>query len=216
MLLLLVRHGDTALTSKQLVGRTPGVHLDDRGRAQAAGLPARLEGLPVTSIISSPLDRAVETATPLAEARGLEVTQEAGLLEVDYGDWTGKAYKELRRTDLWKRVQVLPADARFPGGEAMREAQARIAGALERICAASPGTEGVVAVSHSDMIKAAVAHLLGLHLDLFQRLVVSPASVTALWVGEGQPRLLRLNDTGTMQDLRPPRRRRGGRRGAEN
>jgi len=215
MLLLLVRHGDTPLTRTHLVGRSPGVHLSEVGARQAEALVQRLDGLQLSAIHSSPLERAVETVTPLAQARGLRVNVHPGLAEVDYGEWTGQEYKVLSRTPLWKRVQALPTDARFPGGEAVREAQARIAGALEQICAVPRGAT-IVAASHSDMIKAATAHLLGLALDQFQRLVVSPASVTALRVGEGPPRLLRLNDTGGLRDLQPRRPPRRGHRGGDN
>jgi probable phosphomutase (TIGR03848 family) len=197
----------TDLTQKQLVGRAPGVHLNKRGVEQAERLVARLEGVPLAAIYSSPLDRALETAAPLAAARGLEVVQDSGLSEVDYGAWAGQDFKQLRKTDLWKRVQLRPADARFPGGEAVREAQGRILRSLETICNRHP-KDCVAALSHSDMIKFAVAHLTGLHLDLFQRLVVSPASVTAILLGGPAPALVRLNDVGGLQDLVPPRRRR--------
>jgi probable phosphomutase (TIGR03848 family) len=209
VLLLLIRHAITDLTEKQLVGRTPGVHLSQRGQLQAAGLVDRLAGVPVAAIYSSPLDRALETAAPLATERGLEVHTDDGLTEVDYGVWAGQAFKALRKTDLWKRVQQRPADARFPEGEAIREAQARIIGSLETITNSHP-RDCVAIFSHSDMIKFAVAHLSGLHLDLFQRLAVGPASVTAIHIGGAAPTLVRLNDLGGLQDLAPPRR---GRRG---
>jgi probable phosphoglycerate mutase len=207
VLVLLVRHALTDLTEKQLVGRTPGVHLGLRGHEQAAALVDRLDGVPLAAIYSSPLDRALETAAPLAADRGLEVRTDDGLTEVDYGLWAGQEFKELRKTDLWKRVQQRPADARFPEGEAIREAQARIIGSLENIVNSHP-RESVAIFSHSDMIKFAVAHLTGLHLDLFQRLVVGPASVTAIYIGGAAPALLRLNDVGGLKDLAPPRRRR--------
>jgi probable phosphomutase (TIGR03848 family) len=209
VLLLLVRHGITDLTDKQLVGRSPGVHLSQKGQGQAAGLVDRLSGVPVAAIHSSPLERALETAAPLAADRGLEVHVNEGLTEVDYGLWAGQEFKELRKTDLWKRVQQRPADARFPEGEAVREAQARIIGCLETIVNAHP-KDTIAIFSHSDMIKFAVAHLTGLHLDLFQRLVVSPASVTAIHIGGAAPALVRLNDIGELTDLAPPRRRRLG------
>jgi len=206
MLLLLIRHGVTAATARALVGRLPGYHLSDAGRAEAEGLSRRLEGVPVTAIYSSPLERALETAAPLAAARGLDVVVEDSLVEVDYGDWSGREYKDLRKTDLWKRVQARPADARFPGGEAVREAQARIVACIERIRASHP--DGVVvAVSHADMIKAAVAHYVGLHLDLFQRLHVATGSLTAIALGEGAPALVKLSESGDLAELVPRRRR---------
>ena len=132
---------------------------------------------------------------------------DVGLSEVDYGAWTGQEFKQLRKTDLWKRVQLRPADARFPEGEAVREAQARIVQSLETMVNRHP-QDCVAAFSHSDMIKFAVAHLVGIHLDLFQRLVISPVSVTAIVLGGSAPALVRLNDLGGLQDLVPPRRRR--------
>jgi probable phosphoglycerate mutase len=197
----------TDLTDKRLVGRTAGVHLSKLGAEQAHGLVARLHGVPLAAIYSSPLDRSLETAAPLAADRGLEVMQDAGLTEVDYGAWSGQEFKQLRKTNLWNRLQLRPADARFPDGEAVREAQARIMGSLETIVNRHP-RDCVAAFSHSDMIKFAVAHLAGIHLDLFQRLVVSPASVTAIVVSGAAPALVRLNDVGSLQDLVPPRRRR--------
>jgi probable phosphoglycerate mutase len=197
----------TELTDKQLVGRSPGVHLSKTGQEQAAGIVERLHGVPLAGIYSSPLDRALETAAPLAADRGLAVHQDAGLSEVDYGEWSGKEFKLLRKTDLWKRVQTRPADARFPQGEAVREAQSRIVGSLESIANSHP-EDCVALFSHSDMIKFAVAHLVGIHLDLFQRLVVSPVSVTAIVLGGPAPALIHFNDTGGLQDLAPARRRR--------
>lgn len=197
----------TDVTNKQLVGRTTGVHLSRPGREQALGLVDRLGAVPIADIYSSPLDRALETAAPLAAERGLSVRQDGGLSEVDYGEWSGREFKDLRKTDLWKRVQTRPADARFPQGEAVREAQARIVGSLETIANGHP-KDCVAVFSHSDMIKFAVAHLLGIHLDLFQRLVISPVSVTAILLGGSAPTLLHLNDTGGLKDMLPTRRRR--------
>lgn len=209
MLLLLIRHSSTDLTRKQLVGRAPGVHLNAAGKRQAEALVARLQGVPVDVICSSPMERATETAEPLAQDRGLTTQVELGLNEVDYGSWTGQEFKALRRTDLWKRVQQRPADARFPEGEAMREAQARIIACLEMLAGAHPQAT-VAAVSHGDVIKAALAHLAGMHLDLFQRLHVAPASVSAVLVGPGPPALLAVNDVGGLRHLIPRRRRPAG------
>jgi probable phosphomutase (TIGR03848 family) len=197
----------TDLTNKQLVGRTPGVHLSELGRKQAAGLVDRLRGVPVAAVYSSPLDRSLETASPLAVDRGLPVLADGGLSEVDYGEWSGQEFKHLRKTDLWPGAPPRPAPARFPEGEAVREAQARIVGSLETIANDHP-KDCVAVFSHSDMIKFAVAHLVGIHLDLFQRLVISPVSVTAIVLGGPAPALVHLNDTGGLQDLAPPRRRR--------
>jgi probable phosphomutase (TIGR03848 family) len=208
VLLLLVRHGLTDLTETRLVGRLPGIPLNDRGRAQADAAAALIAPLKVAVIASSPLERTLETAAPLARQRGLEVEVVDGLLEVDYGDWAGQEYKVLRRTDLWKVVQQHPSGARFPGGESVREAQARIVAAVESLAARNP-REVVAAFSHSDMIKLAVAHFTGIHLDLFQRLVVSAGSITALHLGAGPPALVKLNEVGNLDDLKPPAARRG-------
>jgi probable phosphoglycerate mutase len=207
MLLLLIRHGDTDVTGKVLVGRTPGVHLNQAGARQAEALADRLKDVPIAAIYSSPLERSLETAAPLARARDMTVHVEAGLSEVDYGDWTGQPLKQLQRTDLWKQVHTHPSDVRFPNGEALREAQARVIDALESVFK-SHSKECVAAFSHGDAIKAAIAHLLGMHMDLFQRIHVGTASVSAVLVGDAYPRLVLLNDTGGLGWLRPRRKRR--------
>ena len=208
MLLLLVRHGSTDATKERLVGRTPDVHLNPDGLGQAGSVVERLAGVPVAAIYSSPLERALETAAPLAADRGLKIKVDAGILEVDYGGWTNQPFKSLRRTDLWKRVQQRPADARFPGGEAMREVQVRAVAAVERMAIAHPA-ETVVAVSHGDVIKAIVAHLLGQHLDMFQRLHVTTGSISAIAAGPGPPAIFCLNETGHLAQFlpRPGRRK---------
>jgi probable phosphoglycerate mutase len=206
MLLLLIRHGATDLTAKQLVGRTRGVHLSDTGRGQAERLVRRLEGIPVDHIYSSPLERAQETAIPLAGARNLKISTDARLNECDYGSWTGQEFKALRKSDLWKRVQRLPADARFPGGEAVREVQARVVGCIDDLAEAHP-KETVAAFSHGDVIKAALAHFIGVHLDLFQRLHVAPAAISALVLGPGSPGLVCVNEVGGLAELLPQRKR---------
>ena len=208
MLLLLVRHGLTDLTDTRLIGRIPGISLNDKGLSQAAAAAELVAPLPVTAILSSPLERTQETAAALADLKGLPMEMVDGLLEVDYGEWAGQDFKVLRKTDLWKVVQQHPSGARFPGGESVREAQARIVASIEAILGQHP--RGVVAAfSHSDMIKLAVAHFTGVHLDLYQRLVVSAGSVTALHLGSGPPALVKLNEVGNLDDLRLPPRRRG-------
>ncbi|MEA2683327.1 MAG: hypothetical protein QOK05_1655 [Chloroflexota bacterium] len=198
----------TDLTRTKLVGRLPGISLNEEGRRQAEAAAERLAPLPVAAIFSSPLERTMETAAPLAAQKAIAVTEAAGLVEVDYGEWAGQEYKVLMRTELWKMVQRQPGAARFPGGEAVREAQGRVVTAIEEIAGKHP-KDVVAAFSHADMIRLAVAHFTGVHLDLYQRLVVSAGSITALRLGEGPPVLLRLNDVGTMADLKPPPPRRG-------
>jgi probable phosphomutase (TIGR03848 family) len=198
MVVLLIRHGENEYTrTGKLAGWTKGVSLNEPGRKQAEGLVARLKRAPIKHIYSSPLERARETAAPLAAARGLSVELRPGLGEVQYGQWTGKSLKVLGRTKLWKVVQQLPSAMRFPDGESMRGAQMRMVDAIDEIARAHASPKSMVAIfTHSDPIKLAVAHYLGLPLDLFQRLMVSTASVTALRLGQGQPSLIKLNDTG--------------------
>jgi probable phosphoglycerate mutase len=157
-----------------------------------AGRIARLPR--IAAVYSSPLERAEETAAPIAAACGLPVTVEPGLLECDYGEWTGQALKDLRRRPEWKVIQRYPSGFRFPGGESFTEMQARITGALGRLVALHPG-HTLVAVSHADPIKTAVAQALGTHLDLFQRIAVFPASVTAIAYGPAGPTVLAVNTT---------------------
>jgi probable phosphomutase (TIGR03848 family) len=201
--LVLVRHAVTAQTGPLLTGRAPGVDLSDDGRKQAAALAERLADLPVAAVYASPIERTAQTAAALAERHDLAVQSLAGALEADYGEWTGGKLADLAKTDLWKTVQRAPSRARFPGGESMTEMQARIVGCLEAVVADHPG-DIVVVVSHADPIKAAIAHYTGLHLDQFQRIVVSPASVTAFQLSAHGAALVKCNDTGNLDELRPP------------
>jgi probable phosphoglycerate mutase len=200
---LLVRHGTTPSTGKVLPGRAPGLHLSDEGQRQAAAVAERLATLPrIDALYSSPLERARETAAPLARALGRRVTIERGLPECDFGDWTGAELKALMKLPEWTTVQRYPSGFRFPGGESFAEMQTRIVGAVQRLCERHPG--GVVAAfSHADPIKAAVAHAMGTHLDLFQRIVISTCSVTAITYGASGPVVLTVNDTGNLTGLRP-------------
>jgi probable phosphomutase (TIGR03848 family) len=210
-LLLLLRHAVTDHTGARLSGWMPGLHLSEEGRQQARALAERLGPVPVDALYASPLERCQETAAAIADARGLVVESLEDVGEVKYGDWTGRTLKELAREPLWKVVQATPSAARFPEGESLYQMQARAVQAVERLRAAHP--EQTVAVcSHADVIKALACHYLGMHLDLFQRVVVSPASVTAVAFGP-VPYLVRLNDTGGNGDLAPPKRSRRRRRG---
>jgi len=195
--LLLIRHAQNDWVGKKLAGWTPDVHLNDEGRAQVEALVRRLAGAPLAAVYSSPLDRTLETAWPLAEAHDLDVQVREQLGETRYGDWTGRSLKELKDEDLWPVIQVYPGGARFPKGESLREVQARIVAELDAIRDAHGG-ETVAVVSHSDPIKMAVAYHLGLPLDLFQRLVISPASVTAFSFTRFGPRLVVMNHVETL------------------
>lgn len=217
-LVLLVRHGQTPTTGAKLPGRAPGLHLADTGVAQAEAAAARIKALAerrsepaegdgdtgdaageqknrVTAVYASPMERTQETAAPIGAALGLEVQIEDGLIECDFGEWTGGELSELRKLPEWKTVQRYPSGFRFPGGESFTEMQTRMTSALERLHHAHPG-ETIVAVSHADTIKAAVAHAMGTHLDLFQRIVVSPCSITAITYTDGGPIVLATNSTG--------------------
>lgn len=195
-LLLLVRHGQTPTTGATLPGRAKGLHLADHGRIQAGAAAARIAGLKdVAAIYASPLERTRETAAPIAKALGLKVQAERGLLECDFGDWTGAKLADLRKKPEWQTVQRYPSGFRFPGGESFSEMQHRMVSTLDRLAAAHRG-KAVVAVSHADPIKAAVAHALGTHLDLFQRIVVSPCSVSAILHTPTGPVVLAVNSTG--------------------
>jgi probable phosphomutase (TIGR03848 family) len=190
---LLVRHGQTPTTGKVLPGRAPGLHLSETGQAQAKAAGERIAALPkVDAIYASPLERTKETAGAIAAARNMKIKLDKGLLEADIGDWTGMDFKTVRKAPEWKIVHSYPSGFRFPGGESFVEMQTRIVATLDRLRAAHPG-QTIVAVSHADPIKAAVAHALGTHLDLFQRIVISPCSVTAIAYGDGGPMVLSVN-----------------------
>lgn len=199
-----MRHGQTPSTGKVLPGRAQGLHLSDAGHQQAERAATRIAELArVDAVYASPLERTRETAVPIAAARTLKVQIDRGLLECDFGDWTGRELKELTRLPEWGTIQHAPSTFTFPGGESFIAMQTRIVTALDRIRARHPGGV-VVCVSHADPIKAAVAHALGTHLDLFQRIVVSTCSITAVAYGTGAPVVLTVNSTGSsLAELRP-------------
>jgi probable phosphoglycerate mutase len=200
----MVRHGQTPTTGQTLPGRAPGLHLADAGVAQAQAVADRLAVLKrVDAVYTSPLERTRETAKPIGKARGLRVAVDRGLLECDFGEWTGGALKELSKRPEWTTVQRYPSGFRFPGGESFAEMQTRMTSAIADLVQRHPGGV-VVAVSHADPIKAAVAAALGTHLDLFQRIVVSPCSVTAVSYGAAGPVVLTVNSTsGPLSELAP-------------
>lgn len=206
-LVLLVRHGQTPTTGKVLPGRAPGLHLADKGQQQAQIVADRIASLQtakrkVAAVYASPMERTQETAAPISKALGLRTRRNAGLIEADFGEWTGAELKALSKLPEWRTVQRNPSGFRFPGGESFIEMQTRICGAIQRLCAAHPG-ETIVAVSHADPIKAAVAHAMGTPLDLFQRIVVSPCSVSAILYGVDGPIVLAVNSTGDLTALVP-------------
>jgi probable phosphomutase (TIGR03848 family) len=195
-LVLLVRHGQTATTGRVLPGRAPGLHLSDDGRRQANAAAQRIAKLErVNAIYASPLERARETALPIARARGLALRIERGLLELDVGGWTGARLDRLSKRPEWSTVQRYPSGFRFPDGESFVEMQARMTATLVQLVDRHRG-EVVVAVSHADPIKAALAQALGMHLDLFQRLAVAPGSITTIAYGVVGPTVLGVNSLG--------------------
>jgi probable phosphoglycerate mutase len=224
---LFVRHGTTPSTGQVLPGRSPGLHLADSGRQQASDLGQRLadwaapkaETAPpdkrangaakrrpepprprITAVYASPLERAQETAALVAAPLGLRVRVARGLTECDFGEWTGAELKKLAKQPEWATVQRYPSGFRFPGGESFSGMQARIVQAVADLRARHPG-ETIVAVSHADPIKAVVADALGTHLDLFQRIVISTCSVTAISYGALGPMVLTVNSTGWLREL---------------
>src|SRR5688500_8143174 len=202
-LVLLVRHGKTPTTGTTLPGRAKGLRLSDEGRAQADAAAARIAPLKkVAAVYASPLERTRETAAPIGKATGRRVQIDKGLLECDFGDWTGDELKKLNKLPEWSTVQRYPSGFRFPNGESFTEMQTRIVDTLAKLAERHRG-ETIVAVSHADPIKAAVAHALGTHLDLFQRIVISPCSVSAVLYGIDGPVVLAVNSTGDLASLAP-------------
>jgi probable phosphomutase (TIGR03848 family) len=204
---LLLRHGRTAANaSGVLAGRTPGVDLDETGRAQVTALGRRLAPLPLVALVSSPMERCRQTAAAVLASGGTEAAPRPALVvedelsECDYGDWTGRPLEELTQDPLWQVVQAHPSAVAFPGGETMRGMQQRAVDVVRRVdarVAAEHGPDALwVAVSHGDVIKAVLADALGMHLDAFQRIVVDPASVSVVRYTPLRPFAVRVNDTG--------------------
>ena len=193
-IILLIRHGENDYVKEgRLPGRKPGIHLNEIGRAQAKKVAKKLSRAPIKAVFSSPLERAAETAAPIAKALDLEVITRQGLIETDVGNWQGKKVKKLSQRKIWRKIQMNPSRFRFPGGERIAESQHRIVEEIESLCAQHNPEDIFVCVSHADPIKLAVAYYLGMPLDMFQRVNVSPASITALYIGEFGSRLLMLN-----------------------
>ena len=205
---LLVRHGLIGTTGRVLSGWTPDLHLDERGRGQAAAVAERLRGVPLAAVVSSPVERCRETAEAILAGRELELRIDDRLGEVQYGDWTGRELRSLAKEPLWRVVQIHPSAAAFPGGESLRSMQARAVEAI-RDWDARLGEDAIwVACSHGDPIRAIVADAMGAHLDQFQRIVVDPCSITAIRYTTLRPFVLRVNDTGgRVADLVPKKRR---------
>ena len=207
---VLVRHGLTKLTGPVLAGWTPGLHLDERGEKQAAAVAERLRDVPFAAIVSSPLDRCLDTAAAIAGGRDLQVQEDERLGECRYGDWTGRPLKELAKDPLWKVVQNHPSAVVFPGpeGEPLRETQNRAVAAVRDWNARLGPDATWLACSHGDVIKSIVADAMGLHLDQFQRIMADPCSLTVIRYTEMRPFVMRTNDTGGgVTDLLPPKKK---------
>lgn len=179
-IILMIRHGQNDMVGKKLAGRLPNVHLNKTGQAQARRLAAELAVQPIKAVFSSPLERAIETAEPIARVQDLSVEVFQDLIEVDFGSWEGKSLKQLKRRKLWPEVQNQPSGVHFPQGESFQDAQARIVNGVLALGKKFQERDLVVCVSHCDAIRLAVAHFLGMPLDNFQRVHIAPASVTAL------------------------------------
>lgn len=206
--ILLIRHAvNDFVKTGRLAGWTPEVHLNEEGKAQAEALGKRLADVPIKHLYASPLERTMETAQAICQHHPdlqIKVSQELG--EVRYGDWEGKSIASLQSRKMWHVVQEYPSRAYFPNGETMRGVQIRAVNAVEEIAAAHP-RELVVIVSHADLIKMILAHFLGMHLDNFQRIVVSPASINSLMLGYGRPYVGSMNDIGHLLELERERKR---------
>jgi probable phosphomutase (TIGR03848 family) len=198
----LVRHGHTPTTGKVLPGRAPGLHLSPRGLEQAAAAAERLAALspPPLAVYASPMERTRETAAPIARALGLRVRTHPGLLDAAVGEWEGKSLRMLARKPQWRTVQGWPTGFRFPGGESFTEVQSRVMGSVLELAERHQG-ERIVCVSHADPIQLVVGSIAGIPLDMFQRIVISPASVSAVAFGAGRPSVLCVNSTGTLSEL---------------
>jgi probable phosphomutase (TIGR03848 family) len=195
--LLLIRHGHTDWIGRAIAGHTPGVALSADGRNQAERLVERLRAVPLAAIYSSPLQRTLETAQPLAQARNLPVQTRDRLIEVNFGEWTGMSMADLEKDPRWDRFNRLRSTARAPGGDLMLDVQSRMVDEMEELRLRHTG-ETIAVVSHQDSIKAALAHYLGVPLDLFHRFEIGPASVSVVQLADWGPRILAVNSTGEL------------------
>ncbi|TDH25256.1 MSMEG_4193 family putative phosphomutase [Segetibacter sp. 3557_3] len=194
---VLIRHATTDMVGKVLAGRMEGVSLNEKGYAEAEELANRLAGLAIDAIYSSPLQRTMETAQAISRRVGVQTGVDEHFLEVDFGEWTGRKIEDLRDEPVFKHFNSFRSCTRIPGGELMTEAQARMIAGLEQLRAKHRG-ETVAIISHSDLIKATLAYYAGIHLDMFQRLEISPASVSIVEVYDETVRILVINHTGSI------------------
>jgi len=204
--ILLIRHGENEYVAKgRLAGRLPGVHLNENGRRQAEAVAQALAQAPIKAVYASPLERCIETAQPLAERLDLPVTPRDGLLEIDFGEWQDQTLKKLSRLKLWKVVQGNPSRMQFPQGETFANAQMRVVAELEALNSRHDPQDLVACFSHSDVIRLAIAYYIGTPLDLFQRIAVSPASISTLHLGDFGARVLHVNHAVSFELPQPPK-----------
>lgn len=192
---LLIRHATNNTVGKVLAGRTQGIHLNEEGQQQARNLVQQLAHVPIEAIYSSPLERAVETALPLAQAIKLETIVNDDFLEINFGEWNGRSFEDLNKDPQFQLFNSFRSCTRIPGGELMLEAQARIVNGIATLRKKHP-TETVAIFSHADLIKAAIAYYAGIHLDMFQRIEISPASVSIISIDDYTAKIHLLNHTG--------------------
>lgn len=200
---LLIRHAANETIGELIVGQAAGVHLNEEGMAQAAGLAERLARVQLAALYSSPMERALETASPLAIRHELEIQKSNALVEINFGEWTGRALRALEGEKQWQQFNSFRSGTRIPGGELMVEVQTRVVVELERI-RERYRDDTVAVVSHGDPLKAAIAYYAGVPLDLFLRLEISPASVSVIAVNDDGPKILLLNDTGELPGMKKP------------
>ncbi|HWQ05114.1 MAG TPA: histidine phosphatase family protein [Longilinea sp.] len=203
-ILLLIRHGDNDVFKTRIAGRMPGVHLNSAGLQQVQALADSLTSAPITAIYSSPMDRALETAAPLAANHSLEVSVHPGLIEVDYGRLQGRTYKQLKRLKIWKLVHEQPSAVTFPEGESLSGVMKRIVAALDGLACQYGDHSLIACVTHGDLIRLAVAHYLGIPLDHYQCFSIATASITTLVLGKNRPQLLNLNQVNVLEWPKPP------------
>ncbi len=192
-ILILARHGETDVIGKRLTGRITGIHINANGRRQAEAIAEKLKGIHPGAIFSSPLERAMETARPLSEAISVPISPHSGLIEVNFGAWQGRPYKQLEKLKLWKTIQTTPSRVTFPAGKSFITAQQRIVASLEEIASAMGENDMAVCFSHCDPIRLALAYFLNMALDDFQRLSVDPGSLSVISFFNGKTHLGQIN-----------------------
>ncbi len=199
---LLIRHGENEYVAKgRLAGRLPGVHLNENGKKQADAVAKAFAKAPIKAVYSSPMERCMETAQPLAAALDLEIVPRVGLIEVDFGEWQDKTLKQLRRRKLWKVVQANPSRMQFPGGETFANAQQRIVQDVETLTQEHDPKDLIACFSHSDLIKLVVSYYLGQPVDLFQRIMIAPASISTLHLGDMGAQIINVNHSAANNPL---------------